>query len=127
MYIIYLLIYGIISFTTSFGFEYTNGFELLWGSCITAAITLIIDKIIFKFAYDWTKFFSNLCEYNTDDRKTTHWKFRVFFSIPVLIFSLTPLCSIVMTPLVHSSFVYVSGLYQNLLRQISDAMIASIV
>lgn len=122
MYVIYFILFGIISYKTNLGFEYTNGFELLWGSFVVVAVTWIIDTIIFKLAYDWTGFLSELLEYNVDDRKTTHWKFRALFSIPVLIFSLTPLCSVVMTPLVHSTYIWISGQCNNLLTQITDIL-----
>lgn len=56
MCLIYFLLYSIISYKTDFGFEYTNGFELLWGSIVAAFITQLIDITIFKISYDWTGF-----------------------------------------------------------------------
>lgn len=125
MYIIYFLLYSIINYYTDLCFEYSDGFELLWGSIVAAFITWVIDIIIFRIAYDWTGVLSKLCDYGVDERKTTHWKCRVFFSILILIFSLTPLCSMIMTPIVHSSFIWVSEYCNDVMKQISDAMVES--
>lgn len=125
MYIIYFFLYSIINYYTDFGFEYSDGFELLWGSVVVAFIIWVIDIIIFRIAYDWTGVLSKLCDYGTDERKTTHWKFRVVFSIPILIFSLTPFCSMIMTPIVHSSFILVSEYYNNIMKQIEDVIPSS--
>lgn len=118
-YIIYFLIYNFISYKTDFGFEYTNGFELLWGSILCAIITGIIGNIIFRLAYDCTGFFDKLCDYNTNERKTKHWKFRMLLSIPLLLFSLTPLCSMAMTPLVHNNYELLVKLYYEIINNLS--------
>ena len=123
MYIIYFLLYGIINYMTDFGFSYSDEFELLWGSLIVALILQVVDSIIFRLAYDCTGFLSKLCNYNFDDRKIAHWKFRMFFSIPVLIFSLTPFCSMLMTPIVHGSFLCVLKYYNDIMKQIESAFL----
>lgn len=125
MYIIYMAIYFVVSGATEFGFEYSNGFELLWGTIVTALVTQIIDFFIFKIAYDWTDFLNRLFKYNVDERKTTHWKFRALFSIPVLIFSLSPLCSICMTPLVHTSYIWLREYFYETINRISETIISS--
>lgn len=127
MYIIYFLLYSIINYYTDLCFEYSDGFELLWGSIVAAFITWVIDIIIFRIAYDWTGVLSRLCDYGADERKSTHWKFRVVFSIPILIFSLSPFCSIIMTPIVHSSFIWVSEYCNDVMKQINDAIIESFI
>lgn len=125
MYLIYFLIYSIISYKTDFGFEYTNGFELLWGSIVAAFITQLIDITIFKISYDWTGFLSKILKYSGNERKTTHWKFRSLFSIPVLIFSLSPLCSMCMTPLIHFSYVWLREYFYETINQISEGIISA--
>lgn len=127
MYIIYFLLYSIINYYTDLCFEYSDGFEFLWGSIVAASIVWILDIIIFRIAYDWTGVLSKLCDYGADERKTTHWKFRVVFSIPILIFSLTPFCSMIMTPIIHSSFILVSGYYNDVMKQIEDAITAPFI
>ena len=123
MYIVYLLLYILISYKTDFGFKYTNGFELLWGSIIAALITTAMDAIIFRLSYRWTGFLSKLYDYNAHERKTAHWKFRMIFSIPVLLFALSPLCSMCMTPLIHCSYVWLSVQYNNIIKQITAVLI----
>lgn len=126
MYIIYVLIFCVISYKTDFGFKYTNGFELLWGSIVVALITMIIDQMLFMIAFDWTGFLSKLLMFTSYDRKNAHWAFRACLSILVLIFSLTPLCSILITLLVHSSYLWVLNIYYNLLKQSTDAITTAI-
>ncbi len=119
-YLIYFVIYSLISYKTDLGFEYGNGFELLWGSIVTALISGIIGNLIFRLSYDWTGFLSALLQHSRAERRSVHWLFRLIFSIPVLIFSLSPLCPLLMTPLVHHSFVYVSGCYNRILNQLIE-------
>lgn len=126
MYIIYLLIYSVTNYKTNLAFEYANGFEFLWGSIVAALITLIIDILIFKFSYDWTGFLSKLCIFNSDERQKAHWKFRAILSTLVFLFSLTPLCSICMTPIVHTSYIWVSTAYYDIVNQIAKALTSSI-
>lgn len=123
MYAIYFLLYSLINYMTDFGFSYTNEFEFLLGSLIVAIILQAADLIIFRIAYDCTGFLNKLCNYNSDDRKIAHWKFRMFFSLPVLIFSLTPFCSMLMTPIVHGSFLCVLKYYNDIMKQIESAFL----
>lgn len=122
-----MLIYYIVSCATEFGFEYSNGFELLWGSIVTAFITQLLDVAIFKISYKQTGFLSKILKYSGNERKTTHWKFRSLFSIPVLIFSLSPLCSMCMTPLIHFSYVWLREYFYETINQISEAIISTLI
>lgn len=120
-----MLIYYIVSCATEFGFEYSNGFELLWGSIVTAFITQLLDVAIFKISYKQTGFLSKILKYSGDERKTDHWKFRALFSIPVLIFSFSPLCSMCMTPLIHTSYVWLREYFYDTVNRISETIISS--
>lgn len=125
-YILYFLIYSLISYLTDLGFSYTNGFEFLWGSIVCALISGIIGNIIFRLSYDITGILSSICSYNYDERKTTHWKFRLIFSLPVFLFSVTPLCPMVMTPIVHITFIFVSEQCNSWVTQFSDKLLNSL-
>lgn len=117
-YLIYFSLYSFMSYKTNFGFEYSNGFELLWGSLLSAFISGIIANIIFYISYDLTGWLSILCDCTKTERKSLHWKFRLVFSFFVFIFTVTPFCSMIMTPLVNITYTFFLAHYNNLIDDI---------
>ena len=109
-YIIYVLLFTIVNYKTNLGFDYNSGFELLWGSIIATLILKIIGDIIFRISYKMTGDISKTFKHNKENRRSLHWKFRLILSLLVLIFSLTPLCSLIISPLVHNSYEYITKL-----------------
>lgn len=125
-YLIYFSLYSLISYKTSFGFEYSDYVELICGSIAAALISGLIANIVFKISYNLTGFFSALLDFNSDERRSAHWFFRLLFSIPVLIFTLMPLCSMVITPIAHITSVFVKNYGLNLKDQIIDTLTNSV-
>ncbi len=122
-YIIYFLIYSFISYKTDYGFEYSTGFEYAWGFLLCSVISTVIDNIIYRLSYSWTGFFSDLCGYTSEERRKTHWKIRSLFAFIVLVITLTPLCSIVLTPVVHSSYILISDYCHTFFNRIINILL----
>lgn len=125
-YIIYMFLYSYVSYKTDFGFEYTNGYELLWGSIVAALISGWFANILFKLCYYLTGRFSMLLDFNSEERRSVHWKFRFFFSFLVLMFTYTPLCNMIMTLIVHASYTYIANFLTNSWNQYIDTLVDSV-
>lgn len=127
LYIFYFTLYSIISHTTDYGFDYNNAFELMWGSALVALISSIIENIIFKISYKLTGSTSILLSHNKEERRVTHWIFRTILASLVLLISITPLCSKILTPLVHSTYEILSSYFHKLLNEISESIINAFI
>ena len=125
-YIIYFSLYSFISYKTNFGFKYSDSFELLWGSIVAALISGWIANIVFKLSYYLTGRFDVILDFNYDERKSAHWKFRFLFSFLVLIFTFTPFCNKIMTIIVHTSYIYITNFLINNWNQFIDRLVNSI-
>ena len=71
------------------------------GILVTTILMNILDNIFCEIAYRTTGFLSRSCGYNSSDRKMVHWFIRVILYIVVYVISITPLCSIILTPVVQ--------------------------
>lgn len=125
-YFIYFTVYTIASYTTEFGFDYSTGIEYAWGFLICSIVSTIIDAIIFKIAYSCTGFSSSLLDYTASESRKFHWKIRAIFATIIFLIALHPLSRTIMTRLVHITFIFVPKYYQNILNQITDALLSPV-
>ncbi len=68
---------------------------------VTTILMNILDNIFCEIVYRTTGFLSRICGYDGSDRKMVHWFIRVILYIVVYVISITPLCSIILTPVVQ--------------------------
>lgn len=93
--------YVYLGYKINLEYRYNDGLEFLFGIAVTIILMNILDWLFFVIAYKLTGFFSRSCGYDSSDRKLLHWLIRVILYITVYIISLTPLCSIILTPVVQ--------------------------
>lgn len=95
--------YFVVSSMINILFEYENGIEYMIGTIIGYFILEVLEVVIRKKAYRMTGQITSDTYCNKFYKSSTHWKFRVLMILGVYAISLTPLCNIAMTNLVHSS------------------------
>lgn len=93
--------YAFLGYKINLNYKYNDDMEFLTGILVTTILMNILDWLFFVIAYKLTGFFSRCCGYDSSDRKGVHWLIRVILYIVVYIISITPLCSIILTPVVQ--------------------------
>lgn len=93
--------YAYLGYKINLEYMYNDGMEFLIGILVTTILMNILDWVFFVIAYNLTGYFSRSCGYDASDRKMVHWLIRVILYIAVYIISVTPLCSILLTPVVQ--------------------------
>lgn len=95
------LAYAYLGCKINLEYKYSDVWEFLCGIIVTTILMNILDYTFYKIAYSITKTFSIICDYDSSDRKLIHWRIRVLLYIIVYIISITPLCSIILTPIIQ--------------------------
>ena len=95
------LAYAYLGYKINLEYKYNDRLEFLIGILVTTILMNILDNIFCEIAYRTTGFLSRSCGYNSSDRKMVHWFIRVILYIVVYVISITPLCSIILTPVVQ--------------------------
>lgn len=95
------------------GFDYDDVWHFIVCTIATAVILSIVDAIIFKLAFNITGRAKQLLMLHVEESKNVHWFFRALFILVIYIFSLNPVCKIVITPVVNISYDIVEEKYKN--------------
>lgn len=93
--------YAYLGYKINLEYKYNDGLEFFIGILVTTVLMNILDNLFYVIAYRATGFFSRSYGYDSLDRKMVLWFVRVILYIVVYIISVTPLCSIILTPVVQ--------------------------
>lgn len=93
---IFYLCYAFVSHQVNLSFKHDNIFELYTGAIVTIILMNILEFMIYKIAFDRT----GRGHYDYSEKKMVHWGIRFALMSLVYIISLTPLCDIMLTPIV---------------------------
>lgn len=96
------LFFILIINTINLPFVCRDGFEYLTGTIISSIILMVIDFLIFKIAWKLTQNWIIITKANSNESSHFHWICRCILAIALFGFSFTPLCSLLLTPIVHS-------------------------
>lgn len=107
MYLVYVLFYLVINQITDFSYNYNNGFEYLIGASIVALVMCLIEKLIYKVAYDYTGVLYKISIIDGSyEGKNAHWFIRAILMSIVFLISLTPIPSMLITPISHDIYLF---------------------
>ena len=107
MYLVYVLFYLVINQITDFSYNYNNGFEYLIGAFVVALVMYLIEKLIYKVAYDYTGVLYKISIIDGSyEGKNVHWFIRAILMAIVFLISLTPIPSMLITPISHDIYLY---------------------
>lgn len=88
--------YMLVSYKMNLSFKYDNSYEFFIGMIVTTVLMNILEFAIFKIAFDR----AGRCYGDSSDKKVCHWLVRVGLIVVVYLISLTPLCDVILTPIV---------------------------
>ena len=94
------LFYAYLGYIINLTYEYSNDFEFLVGIGVVTVIMNILDQLFVIIAYDLTGRVLHGGS-PSSERKIFHWFIRVILYIIVYLISISPLCNILITPIVH--------------------------
>ena len=77
-------------------FKYDNSYEFFVGMIVTTVLMNILEFAIYRMAFDR----AGRCYGDSSDKKIYHWFVRVGLILVVYLISLTPLCDVILTPIV---------------------------
>lgn len=123
MYFVYMLI---TNYYFDLNFSWSNVFELMVGTILSTILVSVIDCILYRISFSVTDTYKELTFATGEGMSKFHWRFRFIMFIPILLFSLTPLCDSLMTTLVHDSYILLSDLYHSVLNDIVKLFRASV-
>lgn len=127
MYLIYKIIYHIVSENTDFDYGYANAIEYMVGIILVSAVTCIIDKVLYKISYKATgSLYASGAICGKKEGKDAHWCIRAVLVIFVFLISLTRLPEMIATPIVHGVSDLVVNLYYSLLNNFLKDILQSI-
>lgn len=86
----------------------------------------ILELIFRQLAYGLTGKMSSDFGYDSTRRKAVHWIIRLLLFITFYILSETPLCSIILTPLVQYCTKEILEWYSNITAEITNTLVSSI-
>ena len=94
------IFYAYLGYKINLTYEYRDGFEFLIGIVVVAVIMNILDQLFVIIAYDLTgRVLHGGCP--SSERKIFHWFIRVILCIIVYLISISPMCNILITPIVQ--------------------------
>lgn len=99
----YSFSYG-FSLITSLNFNPTSNLEFFFGTIIAALIFSIIESCFSFISYRCTNFLKVISSASKYEEDCIYWIIRSILTLSLCIFSFTPICPLVMTPIVH--FIY---------------------
>lgn len=108
----FFAIYAYLSLIVNLRFDYDDGLHLIVGTIVTTIILNIIDILVFKLAFDIAGSIKHNFYLDGGETKTVHWFFRALFVLIVYLFSLTPVCKVVVTPVVNKAYDYAEAKYK---------------
>ena len=88
--------YMFVSYQVNLSFKYDNGYEFFIGTIVTTILMNIVDFAIYKIAFDR----AGACNRDSSEKKVAHWGIRFALIVVVYLISITPLCDIILTPIV---------------------------
>lgn len=107
LYLVYVLFYLVINQITDFSYNYNNGFEYLIGASIVALVMCLIEKLIYKVAYDYTGVLYKISIIDGSyEGKNAHRFIRAILMAIVFLISLTPIPSMLITPISHDIYLF---------------------
>ena len=109
---VFWTIYAALSLKINLEFYYDDIWHLIIGTIVTTIILKFIDTIIFKCAFSLAGAIKHSMALDSGETKTVHWFLRALFVFMVYIFSLTPACKIIITPIVNCTYNYVEEKYK---------------
>lgn len=119
--------YAYLGYKINLSYEYSSSFEFIIGIAVTTLLMNILDHFFTLIAYDFVGHLSKKERYDKSKRKVAHWFIRVILYIIVYIISMTPLCSILITPLVQFCTKKFMEYGNNFLNCISNELTNSLV
>ena len=88
--------YMLVSYKVNLSFKYDNSYEFFVGMIVTTVLMNILEFAIYRIAFDR----AGRCYGDSSDKKIYHWFVRVGLILVVYLISLTPLCDVILTPIV---------------------------
>lgn len=121
------LAYAYLGYKINLQYKYNSGTEYLVGIIVTIILMNVIEQICFLIAYNLTGMFSNGGLIDRSERKGMHWVIRIILYIIVYIIAITPLCSILITPLVKNCTKYAVKWINGSGKDVSNAFENSVI
>ena len=119
-----LLFYTAASFIMTFinlPFDYTNGFELLWGNILTSIFLSIINFAFYKIAYFYVGWYAVLTEADYAEKSLIHWFIRFILAISLYALTYVPIISNLLTGIIHASYSFLLNKYHEYIHSILEA------
>ncbi len=91
------LFYIYLGYKINLSYEYKDGFEFLVGIFVTTVIMNLLDWGAYLIAYSAV---GRLSIHDSAEMKVMHWIIRIGLYGILYLISITPLCSIIITPIV---------------------------
>lgn len=88
--------YMLVSYKVNLSFKYDNSYEFFVGMIVTTVLMNILEFAIYRMAFDR----AGRCYGDSSDKKVCHWFVRVGLILVVYLISITPLCDVILTPIV---------------------------
>lgn len=127
MYLIFFLIYFLLSTFTSFGFTASNGVEYLVGAFTVTIAMAIIEKLVYRSSYTIVgNMYSTGVISGSEAGRNAHWFIRMFLWLAVFAISLTPLSDILLSPVIHWIYPALAEKYHAWLQLIIDSFMSNI-
>lgn len=101
-------------------FNYTNGFELLFGYIITSSILSILNYAFYKIAYSCVGWYAAITDANYEEKSCLHWVIRFIFAILLYIFTYIPFISKILTYITHFFYQIVINKYNESMQRIIE-------
>lgn len=120
------ILYAYLGYKISLEYKHNNIIEFLIGILLTTLIMNILELIFRQLAYGLTGKMSSAFDYDSTRRKAIHWIIRVLLISTVYILSETPLCSIILTPLVQYCTSEFLECFSNITAEITNTLVSSI-
>lgn len=93
--------YLYLGYKITLTYEYEDGFELFVGMIVTDILMNVLGWSFYLIAYKITGAISVIADYDGSKRKVMHWTIRIVLYVIIYLLSMTPLCSMILTPIVH--------------------------
>lgn len=120
------ILYAYVGYKINLQYNYTNVCELLVGVAVTTIIMSILEFIFSRIAYKLTGSVSRNCGLDSSERTLIHWTVRILLLVSVYIISITPLCSILITPLVQNCTKSILNWYKGFTDDLTNTLINSL-
>lgn len=120
--LIFYIAASIIMTFINLPFNYTNAFELVWGNILTSLILSTLNFCFYLIVYKFVRWYALLADATSEDKSRLHWFIRLVFALSLYALTYIPGLSELLTGIIHSSYLFGVGKWNEFIQRISDIL-----